>query len=117
MKYQLLELQRRIDNTIFRAQKRRKIFRYVDYAFYLVSTYLAIRVIILFSNWIAHIYDKESTWDSLAFTGSLLGGAITLIGVKIAINNQRLTDYLNAYPLKRKIMDDILEEYWKIADC
>jgi uncharacterized protein YoxC len=51
-------------------------------------------------------YKKD--WDALAFTGSIIGGALTLIGVKWALDNQKKESFKNDYPKKILILDDLI---------
>ncbi|AFC32154.1 hypothetical protein PM3016_5454 [Paenibacillus mucilaginosus 3016] len=48
-----------------------------------------------------------SNWDPLAFIGAIVGGFITLFGVRITIKNQRSADFLRDYLKVRTNGDDV----------
>ncbi|NOU95609.1 hypothetical protein GC093_20590 [Paenibacillus sp. LMG 31456] len=52
---------------------------------------------------------KLSGWDPLAFLGAIIGGFITLVGVRMTINNQYKMDFINKHPLKLKNCEDVFK--------
>jgi hypothetical protein len=47
-------------------------------------------------------------WDFLAFMGSIIGGVITLAGVRITVNNQRNEDFLRTFAERLLSFDNVI---------
>ncbi|MNC35755.1 hypothetical protein D3C75_842490 [compost metagenome] len=66
------------------------------------------------------IEEFKLDWDALAFVGSIIGGVIggyvTLLGVKLTLSNQYRSEYLKEYPLKQKYSNDITHEQEKLIE-
>lgn len=80
----------------------------IKYALLTAVVLLVIGSVLLATDLIASYFNKTQ-WDSLAFTGALVGGAMTLLGVKITILNQSKSEFLDSFPLKIMDTDDIAE--------
>jgi uncharacterized membrane protein YgaE (UPF0421/DUF939 family) len=99
-----------IGRLIFYCMVSRVIMlKIVKYLFLLVLGLMGTGLILFLSSYVADYFGKDQ-WDSLAFTGAIVGGSITLIGVRIAIRNQDKSEFLNSYPLKMKQADDIAQD-------
>jgi hypothetical protein len=46
-------------------------------------------------------------WDVLSFSGSIIGGIITLVGVRWTLKNQYRTEFLQQYPERKKSIDEV----------
>jgi predicted PurR-regulated permease PerM len=78
---------------------------------YFTALALIAAVCLLYAtNELARIFGKENQWDSLAFVGAVVGGALTLIGVRITIINQAESEFFKRLPNKRRSSDNIIVE-------
>ncbi|WP_103110734.1 hypothetical protein [Brevibacillus reuszeri] len=62
---------------------------------------------------------KDLVVAFVGFSGSIIGGAITLLGVKITLNNQHKQEFMKSYPKKKKLGDDVLDislQTWRSAN-
>lgn len=77
----------------------------------LVSVTSALIMLILFSAvMITTPKFKENGWDLLAFTGSIIGGLITYIGVNLTITAQRNDRKLEKYYEDKAVMYKIIQD-------
>ena len=63
-----------------------------------------------------NINDSLKNWDPLAFLGAIIGGFITLIGVRITIRNQYKSDFIREHPKKLKNGSDVFKELQTALD-
>lgn len=56
--------------------------------------------------------DWAKRWDVLAFLGSIIGGLLTLFGVRVALDNQRKDDFINRFPERLLCIDNIMQEIY-----
>lgn len=76
-----------------------------------LGTFVCIEI----ANNIAKSYHHSDSWDALAFTGSIIGGAITLIGIRITILNQRKEEFLKNFPERLVNADDIFDKVSELS--
>ncbi|WP_134705104.1 hypothetical protein [Ammoniphilus sp. YIM 78166] len=84
----------------------RRIINWLIIAMFVMVNVLVIPVFLY------RIFPKELTSifgevDYLAFLGAIIGGALTLVGVKITLKNQGRSEFLRSFPERVKSADDI----------
>ncbi len=74
---------------------------------------LILNMLLIFSGIFSHFFSvKDYTLIAgiIAFIGAIIGGSITLIGVKMTIENEKRRDEIRSIPSKIRAVNDLLDK-------
>jgi hypothetical protein len=77
---------------------------------------LLIVSIVLVSDLIGNVFKLNPSWDVLAFSGAIIGGGLTLVGVRYTLKEQHKKEFIEKYPEKMGIVDELLVYMSEIKD-
>jgi hypothetical protein len=66
--------------------------------------------ILLVSDLISNIFKLNPSWDVLAFSGAIIGGGLTLVGVRYTLKEQARKDFIQAAPMKIRYIDKTIKK-------